>query len=147
MQPFHKGWYGGIGAGRAKADAECFGQGCDRSSTAAKVLGGFEFHRRFALELGYTDLGSISTGGEQRSQSAWEFTPVWRPVIVDRFSVHGRFGPFVTDDDLSLTIALGAAYDPHPALQVRVEYQRYFAFGWFSNFDVDLISAGLLWRF
>src|SRR5690606_4871386 len=54
------GWYAGVGAGQALVDE----RGYDDEDTAFSVFGGYQFHRNFALELGYTDFGKLEPRGE-----------------------------------------------------------------------------------
>src|SRR5205085_4251234 len=64
------GWYVGGNLGRASTDFDApapvvppgVGFNEDDTDTAGKLFGGYQFHRNFALEFGYYDLGRYDFG-------------------------------------------------------------------------------------
>ncbi|MCU0950108.1 MAG: outer membrane beta-barrel protein [Burkholderiaceae bacterium] len=73
-QPRERGAYLGAGAGTARTDASAAQleadlaargysarAGVDRSDTGRKVFGGWQFNRHVAAELGYVDLGKVTS--------------------------------------------------------------------------------------
>lgn len=98
--------------------------------------------------------------------TAWELVGVGSLPMADRFSLFGKLGLYraetkidiafegagsVTDDDnnVGLTLGVGARYDFTRNLGIRAEWQRYseVAAADFGESDVDVISIGVLWRF
>jgi OmpA-OmpF porin, OOP family len=141
------------------------GINCDDKDTAFKIFGGYRFNRHFAIELGYTDLGSVTltapgvTGSAE--SSAFELVGVGSLPLGDRFAVYGKAGfyrgevsgrvttssgtPFSgSDEGTEVTFGLGVSMDFTRNVAGRAEWQRYSDF---SGSDIDLISIGLVFRF
>jgi OmpA-OmpF porin, OOP family len=102
--------------------------------------------------------------------TAWELVAVGSFPVMDRLSVLGKFGLYRADIELSgsgrigagtpipfsgdesnneITFGVGARYDFTRNLGLRAEWQRYKKVGGdeTGEVDIDLISAGLIWRF
>jgi OOP family OmpA-OmpF porin len=139
----------------------------DETDSSWKFIGGYQFNQNFALELGYTDLGSVTIsgpGGNATFEStAFELLGVASLPVADRFSVYGKFGFYQADSDLNfnlvgfgsgsasesntdITFGVGLRYDFTRNLGVRAEWQRYGDVGDGAT-DVDVMSIGVLWKF
>jgi OOP family OmpA-OmpF porin len=163
------GFYAGLSFGQSSADFDCSGLiTCDDQDTAWKILGGYRFNRNLAVEFGYTDLGegSGSDGVDTATieSTAFEVVAVGSFPIANNFSVYGKAGFFrgdteatvtgtssgsVSESNTDLTYGVGVQYDFNRNLGVRGEWQRYTNLGGenIDEFDVDVISVGLIWRF
>ena len=165
------GFYAGLSFGQSSVDVDCTGfSSCDDSDTAWKVFGGYQFNRNFAVEFGYTDLGEASASAPGASataeSTAFEVSAVGMLPLADRFSIFGRIGLHMSDTDAratlgsvsgstsesntGLTFGIGARYDFTKNLGVRAEWQRYADVGGDDvggEFDVDVISIGVIWKF
>lgn len=164
------GFYAGLSLGQSTADDACTGVSgpgisCDDKDTAWKILGGYQFNRHFAVELGYTDLGEVSASGPGGSvsveSSAFEVVAVGMMPIADKFSIYGKLGVYRGETDASapgvsisesttdLTFGIGARYDFTRNLGVRAEWQKYSDVGGgeIGEADVDVISVGVIFRF
>src|SRR5712692_2884244 len=141
------GWYLGGHVGQSQAKDACNGVAgggvsCDDKDTAIKILGGYNFNRNLAAELGYTDLGKAKASGlgvtAEVKSTAWEFVGVGSYPIANQFSVYGKLGLYVAETKASsnvgisakktnndLTYGLGVRYDFSREVGGRVEWQRY----------------------
>lgn len=98
--------------------------------------------------------------------NAWEVVGIGSLPVADRFSLFGKVGLYgadtdidvafagvgtVTDSDdsVGLTFGVGARYDFTRNFGVRAEWQRYsdVKASDFGEFDVDVLSAGIVFRF
>lgn len=62
--------YGTIAAGSAHANLDCTGAtACDKSDTAVKVMGGYDFGSGLSLEAGYISFGKFRAGDSSGSLS------------------------------------------------------------------------------
>jgi len=165
-----QGWYAGLHLGQSTAKDGCDGVSgpgitCDDGDTAWRILGGYQFNKNLAVELGYSDLGEVSASGPGGSASiestvfelvavgSWPFTP--------NFSAYGKAGMYRSETDASapgisesesntgLTYGLGVRWDFTKNLAARAEYQIYSDVGGgnIGESDVDVISVGVLWKF
>jgi OOP family OmpA-OmpF porin len=164
------GFYAGLSLGQSTADDACTGVSgpgvsCDDKDTAWKILGGYQFNRHFAVELGYTDLGEVSASGPGGSasieSSAFELVAVGMMPIVDKFSIYGKLGMYrgetdasapgvsISESNTDLTFGIGVRYDFIRNLGVRAEWQKYTDVGGgeIGEADVDVISVGIVYRF
>ena len=114
--------------------------------TGFKFLGGYQFHRNIAAELGYGLLFDKS-GVEVTSLEA---VAVGIFPLANNFSLLGKLGfamieadgPGGSEDETELTWAIGAQYDFTRNLGVRLQFQRYE-----TDDSVDFINVGVVWRF
>jgi OmpA-OmpF porin, OOP family len=129
---------------------------CDEKDTAWRILGGYQFNRHFAAELGYHNLGEISAEGESVEGTAWELVGIGAYPIVDKFSVYGKLGVYrgelegagIDESNTDLTYGAGLQYDFLKNVGVRGEWQRYSKMGGGDDeTDVDVLSVGLVYRF
>jgi OmpA-OmpF porin, OOP family len=130
---------------------------CDDKDTAWRILGGYQFNRYFAAELGYHDLGEASTPAGAVEGTAWELVGIGSYPIVDKFSVYGKLGlyrgeleaPGAEETNSDLTYGVGLQYDFLKNVGVRGEWQRYSKMGGgnITETDVDVLSVGVVYRF
>jgi OOP family OmpA-OmpF porin len=163
------GFYLGATFGSATQDGQCdgvvAGVSCDDKDSAWRILGGYQFNRNLAVELGYHNLGEASASGGgvtvTDEVTAWELVAVGSFPLANQFSLYGKLGMYrgevertVTLGGLSasadesgteFTFGLGARYDFMPNLGVRAEWQRYMDL--LPDVDVDVLSIGLIFRF
>jgi OOP family OmpA-OmpF porin len=142
-----------------------------------KLFGGYQFHRNFAVELGYFDLGKFNfsaitaPAGTQSGEfkvRGGNLDLVGSLPITEKFSALGRVGgiyaktkdsfagtgavaivnPNPRDSDFNYKYGLGLQYDFNPNLAVRAEVERHRVSNAVSGKDnVDLFSIGLVYRF
>lgn len=142
-----------------------------------KLFGGYQFHRNFAVEAGYFDLGDFSftattaPPGTQTGEikvKGGNLDLVGSLPITERFSAFGRVGaiyaktrdsftgtgavvvvnPNPSDREWSYKYGLGLQYDFTERLGVRAEAERYRVSDAVRGKDnVDLFSVGLVFRF
>jgi OOP family OmpA-OmpF porin len=169
-----KGWYVGGAVGQGKAKGFCdgvsgTGVSCDDTDTTVKAMGGYQFSRNFALELGLMNAGTYEArgpGGTITVKAAiFEGTAVGILPLGQQFSVFGKLGlyssavdstanTFVlnrneTTGNTDLTYGVGLGWAFTPKFQLRAEWQRYqdVDAGFVGKGDVDVVSLGLLYRF
>jgi OOP family OmpA-OmpF porin len=151
-------WYIGGTLGQSDFKDGCQGLGgCDKKDTAWRVLGGYQFNRNFAAELGYHDLGKASAAGGDTKGNAWELVGLGALPLVDRLSAYGKLGVYrgelkaaaAKETNSDLTYGAGLQYDLTKAVGVRAEWQRYnnMGGGSLAKTDVDVLSAGVIYRF
>lgn len=163
------GWYIGGSAGVSRADIDTGRIGreltaagftigsvtADDSHAGGKLFAGYQFHRNFAVEGGYVDLGRFSydatttapagvLNGKMRRQGA-NIDLVGTLPITGSFSALGRIGAVYTSvrdtltgtggvavaypnpgkSDTSAKFGLGIQYDLSKAIGLRGEIERY----------------------
>ncbi|RYX96831.1 MAG: hypothetical protein EOO28_06095 [Comamonadaceae bacterium] len=145
--------------------------------TGFKLYGGYQFSPNFALEGGYADLGKFgftantqpagTLNGDLRLKGVFlDAVGTW--PINERFSALGRIGvtsmqakdqfrgtgavgvnnPNPSKRATGYKLGVGLEYAINPRLGLRAELERYSlddAIG--NNGHVDLLSAGLVYRF
>ena len=157
-----QGWYAGVTFGQSTAKDACEGvPACDDKDTAWRILGGYQFNKNLAVELGYTDLGEASASGASLEANAIEVVAVGSWPFTPQFSAYGKVGFFRGDAELSdssgsvsesntdLTYGIGVRWDFTKNLGLRAEYQIYTNLGGGAlvESDVDVISIGVIWKF
>lgn len=109
-----------------------------------KFLGGFQFHRNIAAELGYGLLYDKS-GVEV---TAIEAVAVGMFPIANQFSIIGKLGIANVEikgaggDGTEITWGVGAQYDLNRNLAFRLVWQRYE-----TDEAVDFLTLGATWKF
>lgn len=185
------GWYGGANLGRSAATIDdpritsgltsgglATSSISDRDrSTGFKLYGGYQFHRNFALEGGYFDLGkfgytanTIPTGTLDGNikLKGFNLDAVGILPITERFSALGRVGlnyaqardsftgtgavnvtnPNPSKSGTNYKLGVGLQYAFTPALGMRAEVERYRVNDAVGNKGhVDLFSVGLIYYF
>ena len=151
-------FYLGATIGQAEFKEGCLGTGeCDDEDTAWRILGGFQFNKFLALELGYYDFGEASSGPFTIEAEAFELVAVGSFHLTDRFSIYGKVGGYqgtlegggADEDTTDLTYGIGARWDFTKRFGVRGEWQRYESLGGGNllETDVDVLSIGLIFSF
>jgi OmpA-OmpF porin, OOP family len=149
----------------------------DTSHFGYKVFGAYQFNRYFALEGGYFDLGNFNIGattepagalrGEIKVQGV-NFDLVGLIPLGEKFAAFGRGGVIYTETNDSFTgsgavnvldghhreraanykFGLGLQYSVSDTFGLRLEAERYRVDDALRhNGDVDLLSAGFVYRF
>lgn len=167
-------WYIGGNVGRASTDFDApapvvapgIGFSEDDRDTAWKLYGGYQFHRNFAAEFGYYDLGRYDYGyaapggtGTSRYQGL-NLDLLGTFPVTDRFSVFGRLGAAYTRARSDFggssesrrswgpKAGLGIEYAFTPQLALRGEWERYRVRDAFrGRGDIDVASIGIVYRF
>jgi OmpA-OmpF porin, OOP family len=158
QQPSMSSAYIGGTIGQAESKDGCNNiANCDEKDTAWRILGGYQFNRYFAAELGYHDLGEASSPGGGVEATAWELVGIGSYPIVDKLSVYGKLGLYrgeleglgAEETNSDVTYGVGLQYDFLKNVGVRGEWQRYSKMGGGSltETDVDVLSVGVVYRF
>jgi len=145
---------GSLGRSDFKAPSE--------TDTAWRLFGGYQFHRNFAAEIGYHNLGQVNFVGGDRDAKLWELVGIGMWPVANALSVYGKLGGYYGKSELhssvrpsgddtngGLTYGVGAQYDFMRQAAVRVEWQRYDNVGGNTTgeTDIDVLNVGLLWKF
>lgn len=158
QQPSLSSVYIGGTIGQAEYKDGCSGvAGCDEKDTAWRILGGYQFNRYFAAELGYHNLGEASAPAGAIEGTAWELVGIAAYPLANQFSVYGKLGvyrgelegPGADETNSDLTYGVGLQYDFLKNVGVRGEWQRYSKMGGGAivETDVDVLSIGVVYRF
>jgi OOP family OmpA-OmpF porin len=173
-----RGAYVGGAIGQAGYRGTCHGAPagttCDNNDTASRIFGGYQFTPRFAIELGYHDLGTaVAHGGgpagvtERADITAFDFTFVGMLPVGNRFSLLARLGFYrgemqaapppagmaargwETKYTNDITYAFGGRYAFTEDAEFRLEYQHFGHLGTGSTpaLDIHLFSLGAVYRF
>lgn len=157
---------GGVGVSDTKFNSSDFSVGVatireskDRTDTAWKLFGGYDFNKNLAIEAGYTDLGNpkykyagvgILAGLSAQAtadQTAWFVAAKGTLPISQQFNLFGKLG--VTSNHLKVSmsaslpgfsgsaskthtdalIGVGAEYLVTKNVGIRAEYENYGRFG------------------
>jgi len=170
------GGYVGVGAGQDEAKKyQCdLLPTCKKKGTVYKFFSGWQFSRNFAVEVGYTELGHVSssqpgTFDETIKAALSDATLVGFFHASDRGSIFGKVGVYYanTTDTVTLngttqtfkkgngnpTYGVGVQYFFTRSLGVRAESQRYMKMGGgqnggqLSESDWNAYTVSLLWKF
>jgi OmpA-OmpF porin, OOP family len=162
------GFYAGLHIGQSSVKDGCEGlTSCDDEDTGWKILGGYQFNRHLAVELGYSDLGEISgvdTGVPVTAEATvFDLVAVGILPVGNNFSVYGKLGMYraevdaeatgfgsVSESNTGMTFGVGVRWDFTKNLGVRAEYQKYSDVGnddTTGESDIDVISIGVVFRF
>jgi len=150
------------------------GASTDDSDTGYKLFVGYQFNPNFAVEAGYVDFGDFEASGADGTDSArlklgvegFTAALVGKLPIQNGFSVFGKLGMVAWDADLDLDANIGGdAYresasedgtDPYygigaeyevERILMRAEFERYDISDSGEDFEIDLISASIGYRF
>ena len=137
-QPTVPNFYIGAEVGQTDVGSE--------DDTGFKILGGYQFHRNIAAEIGYGLLFDKS-GIEVTTMEA---VAVGMFPLNNQFSILGKLGfanvdferSTGSDDGIELTYGIGVQWDFTRNLGARLQWQRYD-----SDQEVDLLSIGIVYRF
>ena len=146
------GVYVGAGIGSMSVDVGGF----SGDDIAYKVFGGWMFNPYIGAELEYLDGGTAEDRGVEIDVSGFNASLKGAYPFSDQFSVFAKVGMLFWDADVSsfevngsddgedFSWGVGLGFDFSDNLGVTVEYQ---GFEIEDTDTVDLISAGLVWRF
>lgn len=160
--------YIGASAGESKFRSEC-GRTltqfeCDRKDTGWKVYAGGKMSEILGLEVGYTDFGRIRVLGGETKAWALPITLTAGVPIGDRFNIFAKGGGLYARTDVRVdvrdslsergerngwgwTYGAGATFSITPQIQVRADWDRHRLDFVGGRRDVDMLSAGLQFRF
>lgn len=118
----------------------------DDDDIGFKILGGYQFHRNFAAELGY---GMLFDKNDVEV-TALELVGVGLWPLGNQFSLLGKLGfanvevdsRFGSEDKTEFTWGVGFQYDLSRNLGLRGLWQRYE-----TDEEVDWLTVGVVWRF
>ena len=161
----------GASAGQSTFDISCpAGSSCDDTDTAYKIYGGLEVNEYISMEVGYADLGETSVTGATTGTAevnGMTLAMVGTFAVSPSITLIGRGGMNILnlevngpiagtptnnegDTDVAWSLGLGAQYNFTKSVGLRVEYERFFDVGdedTTGETDVDLISAGIVYKF
>ncbi len=124
------------------------------SSSGFGVLGGYTINPNFAVEVGYTDLGSVVSG--LVTFKAFEVSVLGFYPVNPQFSLFGKLGMASTDESLldisktrsAITYGLGVQFDVNKSAGFRLGFDHYsFGGGVFVEGDIDLYSVAAVLKF
>ncbi|MES2324814.1 MAG: outer membrane beta-barrel protein [Pseudomonadota bacterium] len=160
--------YIGVSAGRVDQKLSVPGAGSAKdNATITKFYGGFPFDNRFALELGYTDMGKVTAGSGTNSLGAQPKALTAAVVITqplgDKFAVNGKLGLASTNPTLrnhndvrvahgsksSLLVGVGAVFNITKQFAMVVEYESYGTLVEYQGVTLKatMASAGIRYKF
>jgi OOP family OmpA-OmpF porin len=162
--------YVGASAGESKFRADCNRTitqfECDTKDTAFKVYAGGRMNQWLGREFGYTDFGRIKASGGEVDAWAVPLSLVAGVPFGERFSVFGKVGGLYGRTDVrptfestvqgdgrgrksgwGWTYGAGAAFAITPAIQLRADWDRHKLDFVNGREDVDMLSAGVQFRF
>lgn len=149
------GGYVGFSAGQADDKL------LDESDRGFKVFGGWRFMPGLAAEFAYVDFGRYGPAGASFDQYGVSAQFVAHLPLgdsgaslfgkagafswtVDRYGGYGCCFGLTEDNGTDLAVGAGLQVDFHRHIGFRAEWERFYDVG---GGDMDLITAGLLYRF
>lgn len=125
-----QGGYAGALIGMGEINAECYGS-CDKSAITYKVLGGYEFANRFAVEVAYTNYGEYQAAGYSDIKAdafsaglayRWLFSRDWDGTLRGGVSsVHTKWSsPFTSDKSTDASLYAGFNVGYHFAQNAKL---------------------------
>lgn len=164
-----EGVYLGANLGRAEQKVYAAPASLKESSTAYKVYGGYQADQYYGIEAGYADLGKVDISGGGASVAAEPkvvYLALTGSVALDsQFTVFGKLGAgrsnakisarqgarydSVSDHQTTGVFGAGLAYAFSPKLSFVLEYENFgkVAKDDYSNLKVDMVSAGVRYKF
>jgi len=158
--------YAGASAGESKFLADCRSTdvfACDKRDTAFKVYAGGKINEVLALEIGYTDFGRINASGGDTDAWAVPLSLVAGFPLGNRFGLFGKVGGVYGRTDVTAsastlldtghkngwgwTYGAGATFAISPQWQIRADWDRYKLDFVGGERDIDMVSAGVQFRF
>ncbi|WP_374535758.1 outer membrane beta-barrel protein [Chitinimonas taiwanensis] len=152
-----------IGADIGRSDIEVdAGNGftVSKDSTSFAVFGGVQFHKNFAAELAYRDLGELKSGNAKLSAYALQASLLGSLPVSNEFSLLGRVGlasinaeyresgfGYSYSEDSSETkpfFGVGARYAVNKQLGIRAEYNQYAEI---EDTTISTMTVGVDYRF
>lgn len=160
--------YVGASVGQSELKEDCTGGvTCDYKDTGFKVFGGYMLMPNFGIEAAYVDLGKATeTAPGISAQIESSGFGLWAKGVlpIDSFALFAKAGFAYLDTEVSGSISglgsasvsesntnfawgVGGAYHFTKNLGLRVEYERFRVEFRGEKSDVDLLSAGIVYRF
>ncbi|MFS1463918.1 OmpA family protein [Vibrio lentus] len=154
--------YVGAKVGMGWLDSACVDDiSCEDDSVAGGIYGGYNFTDNIALELNADYLGDYDTsfnnnGVTQRysdSIVAISLSPMYRLAIKQEFDIFFKAGPAYimhdNEDDVVLTLGIGAEKQLSDDWALRVEYQYFDDFDdkIIQDLNSNLVTVGLSYNF
>jgi OOP family OmpA-OmpF porin len=158
----------GASVGQATSDISCpAATSCDDSDLAWKIYGGLEVNEYISMEFGYADMGEVEYSGAETGTREVDGVTM---RVIGTYALNPSFSLMATgglnilqadvkgtmaaeDTDVAWSVGLGAQYNFTKSVGLRMEWERFFEVG-SSDFnggtgeaDIDLISAGLVFKF
>lgn len=126
----------------------------DKSDTSYGVDLGYQFHKNFAVELGYTKLGDFGTNFGDIKANTWDFVLVGKYPVYNALSVTAKAGWAYTEAKFHSTnkhhttgvYGLGLEYAVNKNVAVTTNWDRYHDFAGFGK-KLDNVSVGLKYTF
>jgi len=165
--------YVGVGIGQSNARVDCTDTTlCDKTDTAFKLFGGFQFSPNWGLEAAYYDQGKVKQAGVDPTLG--NITGEWKGsglglfglavMPLDRASVFAKLGIVRARVKLTATSSifggasetqthtnaawgLGAGYDFDKAWSGRFEFERLRVKFMDEKVNVNLLTLGAVYRF
>lgn len=167
--PWQGDFWGYVGAngGETKFRTECSRTitqlECDRKDTGFKVYAGGKMSHVLGIEVGYTDFGTIRASGGETEAWAIPVSLTAGVPLGTRFNAFGKVGGLYGRTDVSAsldslvstghksgwgwTYGAGATFALTPAIALRADWDRYKLDFSSGRKDVDMLSAGVQFRF
>jgi outer membrane protein OmpA-like peptidoglycan-associated protein/opacity protein-like surface antigen len=162
-----EGGYFGIRAGLAKNDHSCEAEAleCDRDGTGYGIFGGYNFNRRFGIELGYTNVAdSTAVYPEIRLQgevTAIDLSAKYSRDFLGKSRAFVKLGATywqgevkgwgtkVDGSGFSPALGIGVALPFSDRFSARLEYQYFGKVGdsELGHTQPTLLSLGISWQF
>ena len=129
----------------------------NHTDTSFGVAAGWQFHKNFAAEVGYTNFGKFSGTGTSAKAEAFQASLVGSYEVLPKVSVFGRLGVAATNLDVSAgektyynkttaLYGLGAQYQFTPHVAATLEFNQYNKFAG-SETKLNNWTAGVKYNF
>ena len=149
------GFYAGVKLGSANKSVT----GASETNSAFGFFGGYSVNPNFAVEAGYTNLGTVASGNIKFN--AMEVSAVGTFPINQQFSLYGKLGMASTKEEATLfgttlsgtrsaaTYGLGGQFNVNPNIGIRLGWEHYgFGDGTiFTQGDASLVSVAGVFKF
>lgn len=162
-----EGAYVAVDVGNSTIKDACAGATttCSDSDTAYRVGGGMQITPNFGVEANYAKLGSAKASfgsfSAEFKPTALQLSAVIAASVADTVSLFAKLGVSRVSSDFSATgnptrsttktapsYGFGAQYDFSRQIGIRAQYERLGkARSSTADFDIDMISAGLVFKF
>jgi opacity protein-like surface antigen len=159
--------YLGVSGGESKFRTECASTNvfaCDKRDTGWKVYSGGRMNEVVSLEIGYTDFGKIrASGGDTKAWAVPLTLLAGVPLLGDRFYIFGKVGGVYARTDVNAspttlidrghksgwgwTYGAGATFKVAQNFDIRADWDRYKLDFVGGRKDVDMLTAGVQFRF
>jgi opacity protein-like surface antigen len=151
--------YIGAHYGKSTWREGCLTQPCDNTGNVGRALAGWQFTEILAAEISYNNVGKITAQNYFVKSNIWEVAALAAWPLTDSFSLYGKVGGYRAASESNAPSKVtnskylyggGAAFDFTRNITVRAELQRYAGVGGpptMARSDIDVLSAGILWRF